>query len=86
MWRPLERIAFAGVAPDDSDYVRVQKVTLTVAAIMVTVLSVFWVVAYWVLGLPARLPLLLCRRDRTVARPHTARLVQDSDPRASPML
>jgi adenylate cyclase len=52
MWRPLERIAFAGVAPDDSDYVRVQKVTLTVAAVMVTVLSVFWVAAYWVLGLP----------------------------------
>jgi adenylate cyclase len=52
IWRPLERIAFAGVAPDDSDDVRVQKVTLTVAAVMVTVLSVFWVVTYWALGLP----------------------------------
>jgi adenylate cyclase len=50
--RSLERIAFSGVAADDPDDVRVQKVTLTVAAVMVTVLSSFWVVTYFGLGLP----------------------------------
>ncbi len=36
----------------DSDDVRVQKVTLTLAAVTVTVLSVIWVGTYLVLGLP----------------------------------
>jgi adenylate cyclase len=51
--RLIERLAFLGVAPDDSDDIRVQKVTLTLAAITVTVLSVVWVGTYMALGLPA---------------------------------
>ena len=38
--------------PGDSDEVRVQKVTLTLAAVIVTVLSVIWVGTYLALGLP----------------------------------
>ncbi len=38
--------------PGDPDEVRVQKVTLTLAAVTVTVLSVVWVGTYFVLGLP----------------------------------
>ena len=52
IWRPIERLAFAGVAADDPDDVRVQKVTLTLAALTVTVLSVVWVGTYLALGLP----------------------------------
>jgi class 3 adenylate cyclase len=51
--RLVERLAFLGVVPDDSDDIRVQKVTLTLAAITVTVLSVVWVGTYLALGLPA---------------------------------
>jgi adenylate cyclase len=51
--RLVERLAFLGVAPDDSDDIRVQKVTLTLPAITVTVLSVVWVGTYLALGLPA---------------------------------
>ncbi len=50
--RPLERLALIGVAPDDSDDVRVQKVTLTLSAVTVTVLAVAWVGTYLALGLP----------------------------------
>ena len=50
--RLVERLAFVGVAADDSDEVRVQKVTLTLAAVTVTVLSVAWVGTYLALGLP----------------------------------
>ena len=50
--RPLERLSLIGVAPDDSDEVRVQKVTLTIASEVVTVLSVAWVGTYVALGLP----------------------------------
>jgi adenylate cyclase len=50
--RILERLSLIGVAPGDSDGVRVQKVTLTLAAELVTVLSVIWVGTYLALGLP----------------------------------
>jgi adenylate cyclase len=50
--RPLERLSLIGVVPDDSDEVRVQKVTLTIASEIVTVLSVAWVGTYLALGLP----------------------------------
>lgn len=50
--RLLDRLAVIGVAPDDSDEVRVQKVTLTIASETVTVLSVVWVGTYLALGLP----------------------------------
>ncbi|MDF2734869.1 MAG: family 3 adenylate cyclase [Chloroflexota bacterium] len=50
--RLLNRISLIGVAPDDADDVRVQKVTLTLAAVTVTVLAVFWVGTYLALGLP----------------------------------
>ena len=50
--RRLERLSLIGVVPEDSDDVRVQKVTLTVSAVTVTVLSVFWVVTYLALGRP----------------------------------
>ena len=51
--RPLERLALLGVVPEDSDEVRVQKVTLTLAAVTSTVLAVAWVGTYLALGLPA---------------------------------
>jgi adenylate cyclase len=50
--RLLERLALIGVVPVDSDEVRVQKVTLTLATVTVTVLSVIWVGTYLALGLP----------------------------------
>jgi class 3 adenylate cyclase len=52
MRRFVERLAHLGVAPDDPDELRVQKVTLTLAAITVTVLAVMWVGTYLALGLP----------------------------------
>ncbi len=57
--RVVERLAFAGVDPHDSDEVRVQKVTLTLSAVFVTVLSFAWVGTYFALGLPlsAAIPL-----------------------------
>jgi adenylate cyclase len=50
--RPLQRLALIGVASSDSDDVRLQKVTLTLAAVTVTVLAVIWVATYLALGLP----------------------------------
>lgn len=46
--RLLERLALIGVVTGDSDEVRVQKVTLTLAALIVTALSVVWVGTYLV--------------------------------------
>ena len=48
----IERLAFLGVGPADSDEVRTQKVTLTLAAWVVTLLSFVWVGTYLALGLP----------------------------------
>lgn len=48
---PLRRLAFVGVADGDSDQVRAQKATLTLAAACVTGLAVLWVGTYWMLGL-----------------------------------
>jgi adenylate cyclase len=50
--RPIERLAFIGVAPGDPDEVRDQKVTLTASAMIATVLAVFWVGTYLALRLP----------------------------------
>jgi adenylate cyclase len=50
--RLVERLAFAGVAAEDSDEIRLQKVTLTLAASTVTLLSFIWVATYLALGLP----------------------------------
>ena len=50
--RFLERLAFLGVDRADPDELRLQKVTLTLSAITVTVLAVIWVGAYLALGLP----------------------------------
>jgi class 3 adenylate cyclase len=52
MRRLLKDIAFIGVAPSDSDEIRVRKVSLTLAAVTVTALAVFWVGTYLALGLP----------------------------------
>jgi class 3 adenylate cyclase len=40
-----------GVAGDDPDEIRTQKAALTLAAVLVTLLSVIWVATYWILGL-----------------------------------
>jgi adenylate cyclase len=53
MRRLVGRLANLGVAPDDTEEIRVQKVTLTLAAMTVTVLAVMWVGTYLALGLPA---------------------------------
>jgi class 3 adenylate cyclase len=50
--RRVERLAFVGVDPADNDELRLQKVTLTLAAVIVTVLAVIWVGTYLALGLP----------------------------------
>lgn len=47
----LERLAFAGVAPTDTEELRFQKATLTLAASAFTVFVTVWVVAYGLLGL-----------------------------------
>jgi class 3 adenylate cyclase len=52
IWRPLERLALIGVVSTDSDDVRLQKVTLTLAAVTVTLLAVIWVGTYLALGMP----------------------------------
>ena len=52
IWRPLERLSRLGVVPEDSDDVRMQKVTLTLSAVTVTAMAVFWVGTYLALGLP----------------------------------
>jgi adenylate cyclase len=50
--RWLQSLAFLGVGPADSDELRLQKVTLTLAAVTVTILSIIWVGTYLALGLP----------------------------------
>jgi adenylate cyclase len=50
--RLVDRLANLGVEPSDSDELRLQKVSLTLAAIIVTVLAVVWVGTYLALGLP----------------------------------
>jgi len=49
----FQRLASLGVDPPDDDELRLQKGTLTLAAITVTVLAVVWVGTYLALGLPA---------------------------------
>jgi hypothetical protein len=67
--RLVDGLAFAGVTATDSDQIRVQKVTLTLAPITVTVLAVIWVATCLALGLPvtAAIPfasyLLVARRS-----------------------
>jgi class 3 adenylate cyclase len=50
--RLIERLAFLGAAPGDSEEVRVQKASLVLAASTVSALAVVWVATYLVLGLP----------------------------------
>ena len=50
--RWVERVAFLGVDPADPDELRLQKVTLTLAAVTVSVLAIIWVGTYLALGLP----------------------------------
>lgn len=52
IWRWHERLSRIGAVPEDSNEVRVQKVTLTFAAITSTLLAVIWVGTYLALGLP----------------------------------
>lgn len=56
----LRRLGLVGVVDRDSDQVRAQKATLTLAAACVTGLAVVWVGTYWILGLPqaAAIPFL----------------------------
>ncbi len=48
----VERLALLGVQAGDDDELRLQKVTLTLAAITVSVLAIVWVGTYLALGLP----------------------------------
>ena len=50
--RLIRRLAFLGVAETDTDDTRAQKAALTLAAVVVTPLSIIWTTAYWVLGIP----------------------------------
>jgi adenylate cyclase len=50
--RWVERLAMLGVDPADPDELRLQKVTLTLAAVTVSLLSIIWVGTYLALGLP----------------------------------
>jgi class 3 adenylate cyclase len=50
--RWVQRVAFLGVDPADPDELRLQKVTLTLAAVTVTFLAIVWVGTYLALGLP----------------------------------
>lgn len=56
----LERFASIGLLPSDSEDERIQKATLTVAAVVITALATVWVTTYFVLGLKisALIPLL----------------------------
>ena len=47
----IHRLALLGVSDTDEDETRAQKVALTLAAVLVTMLAVVWVGTYWVLGL-----------------------------------
>jgi adenylate cyclase len=49
--RWVERLAMLGVDPADPDELRLQKVTLTLAAVTVSLLSIIWVGTYLALGL-----------------------------------
>jgi class 3 adenylate cyclase len=46
------RLAAIGTTPADDDETRAQKVSLTLAACVITVLAVAWVGTYWLLGIP----------------------------------
>jgi class 3 adenylate cyclase len=56
----VRRLAFLGVAESDTEETRAQKAALTLAAALITVLSIIWVGTYWALGLPraAAIPLI----------------------------
>jgi class 3 adenylate cyclase len=49
--RLIRRLAFLGVAETDADETRAQKALLTLAAALITVLAIVWVVTYWLLDL-----------------------------------
>jgi len=55
----IDRLANAGALPGDSPDERLRKATLTLSAILVTILATVWFVTYAALGLwvPAAVPL-----------------------------
>lgn len=65
--RFVQHLAALGVAETDDDETRAQKVTLTLAAVFVTVLSVIWVGTYAVLGLYAAAAIPLTYQVASVA-------------------
>jgi adenylate cyclase len=65
--RFVERLAFLGVESSDTDEVRTQKVTLTLAAVTVTVLAIVWVGTYLALGLPESAAIPLAYQVASVA-------------------
>ena len=56
----IRRLAVLGVAESDTEQTRAQKAALTLAAVLVAVLSIVWVGTYWALDLPraAAIPLI----------------------------
>jgi class 3 adenylate cyclase len=50
--RLSEAVGQIGVTPEDPEALRVQKATLTLATLTITILSVIWVATYLALGLP----------------------------------
>lgn len=46
----MERLATAGVVASDTEEERLRKGVLTLATVMIALLAVVWVVAYWLLG------------------------------------
>jgi class 3 adenylate cyclase len=62
----LERLSLIGVTAADSDEIRLQKVTLTLAAITVTVLAIGWVGTYLALGLPVSAAIPFCYQVASV--------------------
>jgi class 3 adenylate cyclase len=65
--RPLRWLAFIGVVDGDPDAIRAQKVALTLAASLVTVLSILWVGTYLALGLPLAAAIPLAYQVASVA-------------------
>jgi guanylate cyclase len=48
----VQRVAAAGILPSDTDEERLRKGVLTLAPVVISLLAVVWVVAYWLLDRP----------------------------------
>lgn len=64
-----QRLALLGIANSDDEVTRAQKVTLTLAAAVITVLAVIWVGTYGALGLAAAAA--RCTRTTSGVRVHS---------------